>query len=459
MEANRNDVLQRYGRQMILSCVGVGGQQQILQGKVLLVGAGGIGSSAALYLASAGVPLTIMDHDTVDCSNLHRQVIHDTQNQGMNKALSAIQRLKLMNPNADYTAITEKLVPSNALKIIPNYDIVVDATDNFNVRYILNDACVLLKKTLVSGSAVGLEGQITVIIPYQTPCYRCLYPNPSPAESCRSCANAGILGPVAGLIGCLEAIETLKLLSNKQNQQTTTTSSISNSSKTHTIEGKQLFYDAKFGDFHSFELLKRNPLCVVCGESPQITNERDINDFISNLQELTNQAGLDYLGEKLKKDNELTCLEYSEKYSSRTFPFHFIIDVRSPHHFSLTHLQLDGSVVCPKLQEIQLSKDEMPKSVLINIPLAELQQQQSSNTEKDSENCSQPALQQFRRNYEEYKTKLNQEEIPVVVLCRRGIDGTIATRILLENNFPVCYNLVGGLTSWKETVDQNFPMY
>ena len=385
-----------------------------------------------------------------------RQIVHDSQNQGQNKAISAVNRLKQINPTANYHAITEKLLPSNCLKIISNFDIVVDATDNFDARYILNDACVILKKVLVSGSAVGLEGQITVIKPGETPCYRCLYPSPSLMENCRSCANAGILGPVAGLIGCLEAIETLKLLSN-------TAPSSNKANMVHGIEGKQVFYDAKFGDFHSFELPSRNKNCIVCGDQPSIRTGEDIEQFITNIQCQSQEASDKYLGGPLPPDCEISCRDYLLQYENNesdesSSAFHIILDVRSSHQFSLTHLKLSNCVIVSDSSDLsrlpvptQSDQKNSFNKILINLPLSILK--------------SPGQLQQIKEYLVKVESSIfpltdqkQDQKIRVFALCRRGIDSTVATRYLLENNIN-CQNISGGLTAWKETVDSNFPMY
>lgn len=212
--------IERYSRQLLLrNGFGVQGQRKLLTSSVLVVGAGGIGSTVILYLAACGVgKLTIIDFDEVDVSNLHRQIIHKSTKVGMNKAESACQSIQDLNPTICCEPIKEPLTTSNALEIISKHDCIVDASDNPKTRYIINDACVLADKPLVSGSAIGTEGQLTVYNYTNNegrkgPCYRCLYPKPdSSGEGCKSCSDNGVLGPVPGIIGTLQAIETLKVL-------------------------------------------------------------------------------------------------------------------------------------------------------------------------------------------------------------------------------------------------------
>lgn len=318
MEAT--DLIPRYSRQMIVPAMGgLEGQRKLTSCSVLVVGAGGIGSTVLMYLAGAGIGrIEVLDFDVVEVSNLHRQVLHDTAAQGRLKCDSAVERLSAINPAIQCTKLHLKLTTDNALSCFQDFDIIVDATDNFEARYIINDACVLLGKPLISGSAVGLEGQITVYAPRVGPCYRCVYPSISLLESCRSCANAGVLGPVPGLIGCMQAMETIKVILSAEDvigkvkqackdhrqQHTVCTSnaissgdssvnSSSSSSGSSSVKsdlvgsglqalvGRQVFYDAASGEFHNFKLPPRNRHCAVCGEEPSIRSMADCQAFIS----------------------------------------------------------------------------------------------------------------------------------------------------------------------------------
>jgi adenylyltransferase/sulfurtransferase len=391
----------------------------------------------------------------------HSQIIHDEKNQGMNKADSAVNRLKALNSSLDFKAVSEKLLPSNALTVISSFDIIVDATDNFSARYILNDACVILKKILISGSAVSMEGQITVIIPSITPCYRCLYPSPSMLENCRSCANAGILGPVAGLIGCLEAIETVKVILNnpldKNDEKKETVKT-----PIESVAGRQLFYDASYGDFHSFDLPQRNPTCPACSENPTVKTSDDMAAFISEINQQTLKAAQQYLGEEELEDKyQISCSDYHSLLEKKEVLYHLVIDVRTPHQFSLTSLTLSCLEKSFRLNEIYVEDsfsanilDEI-KGYLFNIPLVELQQKND-----DNRNYKQPqSLLQLKQLIEKIKKQKGLSIVPIYLLCRRGIDSVVATKLLLSNGFESVYNIKGGLVSWKETVDSNLPMY
>jgi adenylyltransferase/sulfurtransferase len=210
------DQVERYSRQLLLQDgFGVEGQLKLLSSSVLIVGAGGIGSTVILYLAACGVGrMTVVDFDEVDVSNLHRQVIHKSPDVGMNKAVSACRAVKDLNPTIECIPVRTPLTYDNALQLVSKHDCVVDASDNPQTRYLINDACVLAGKPLVSGSAIGTEGQLTVYNYKSGPCYRCLYPKPSASEGCKTCADNGVLGPVPGLIGVLQALETIKVLTN-----------------------------------------------------------------------------------------------------------------------------------------------------------------------------------------------------------------------------------------------------
>jgi adenylyltransferase/sulfurtransferase len=390
---------------------------------------------------------------------IDRQIIHDEKNQGMNKAVSAVNRLKILNSSLEFKAISEKILPSNVLTILSSFDIVVDATDNFSARYILNDGCVILKKILISGSAVSMEGQITVIIPSITPCYRCLYPSPSMFENCRSCANAGILGPVAGLIGCLEAIETIKVILNnpfekKQEKEEA-------KSRLESVAGKQLFYDASYGDFHTFDLPQRNLACPVCSENPSIKTSEDIEAFINSINQQSQKAAEEYIGEEeLDRKYQISCSDYHSLFEKKEVPHHLVIDVRTSHQFSLTSLTLSGlekSVPLNQLLAEDTSFGDEVKGYLFNIPLAELQRK-NDNIDK-GEPADNPSISQLRQVVERMKKQQNLSSVPVYLLCRRGVDSVVASRLLLSHGFESVCNIKGGLVSWKETIDSNLPMY
>lgn len=245
----------RYSRHIILREVGSKGQKKISAGKVLIVGAGGLGSPAAYYLAAAGVgTICIMDDDVVDLSNLQRQILHATPDVGLSKAESAARKLSKLNPDIRVIPSRERLTAGNGLEIIKDYDAVLDGTDNFPTRFLINDACVMLKKPFFHGGILRFFGQALTVIPGQGPCYRCIFGEPPPPGSAPTCAEAGVLGVLAGSIGVIQATEVLKYLLGLGDL----------------LVGRLLTYDALTLRFGEIEVQK-NPKCPVCGENPTIT--------------------------------------------------------------------------------------------------------------------------------------------------------------------------------------------
>jgi molybdopterin/thiamine biosynthesis adenylyltransferase/rhodanese-related sulfurtransferase len=239
----------RYQRHLLLPEVGETGQLKLLDSKVLLLGAGGLGSPAALYLAAAGVgTIGIIDMDVVDASNLQRQILHNTDRIGERKVDSAKKTLTLINPDVNVVTYDVRLGADNILDIIDGYDVIVDGTDNFPTRYLVNDASLLKRIPVVHGSIFRFEGQATVFNPYEGPCYRCLLPEPPPAELAPSCAEAGVLGVLPGIIGSIQAIEAIKILLGIG----------------ETLQGRLLAYDALEQSFRTFKV-RRDPNCPACG--------------------------------------------------------------------------------------------------------------------------------------------------------------------------------------------------
>ncbi len=250
--------IRRYSRQIILPHVGGKGQRKLMASKVLVVGAGGLGSPAALYLAAAGVgTLGIADCDTVDLSNLHRQILHRTADVGRPKTESAAEILRALNSDVTLTLHQERLTSQNVLEIIEPYDLVVEGSDNFRTKYLVNDACVLSEKPLVLGAVYQFEGQAAVFPPCG-PCYRCVFPEPPPPGAVPSCQEAGVLGAVPGVIGSIQAAEALKLLLEVGRP----------------LVGRFLVFDALQMEFTEMEMA-RDPDCPVCGEHPRITEMID----------------------------------------------------------------------------------------------------------------------------------------------------------------------------------------
>jgi sulfur-carrier protein adenylyltransferase/sulfurtransferase len=259
-----NDEIRRYSRHLILPEVGLAGQKKICSTSVLCIGAGGLGSPIAMYLAAAGIgKIGLVDFDTVDFSNLQRQIIHGTEDVGRPKTESARATINRINPNVEVIVHAVRISSENALEIIGQYDIVVDGTDNFPTRYLTNDACVLLKKANVYGSIFRFEGQASVFAPHLGgPCYRCLYPEPPPPGMVPSCAEGGVLGVLPGIIGTIQATEILKLALGKGSS----------------LIGRLLLFHALEMKFRELKL-RRDPECPLCGEHPTVTRLIDYEQF------------------------------------------------------------------------------------------------------------------------------------------------------------------------------------
>lgn len=259
----REDQIERYSRQILLPNVGGKGQEKLLNAKVLIIGAGGLGSPAGLYLASAGIgKIGIVDSDKVELNNLQRQILHATKDVGKAKVLSAKERLNNLNPDVEVITHRLRLTSKNILAIIKDYDIVVDGSDNFPTRYLVNDACVLSGKPLSHGGILKFDGQAITILPGKSACYRCLFPEPPPPGFAQSCQEAGILGAVAGLIGIVQANEVLKYILGIGNLLT----------------GKLLIFNALNPSFRQVKVPK-DPKCQVCGERPTVTKLIDYEEF------------------------------------------------------------------------------------------------------------------------------------------------------------------------------------
>ncbi|CEP67503.1 Molybdenum cofactor biosynthesis, MoeB [Moorella glycerini] len=255
-----NEEIERYSRQIILKNVGGRGQEKLKQGKVLIVGAGGLGSPVAYYLAAAGVgTVGIVDSDRVDLSNLQRQILHNSDRLGRLKAESARETLLALNPALTINTYPLRLGKDNILAIIRDYDVIVDGVDNFPTRYLLNDACVMTGKTMVEGGVLQWDGLVMTIKPGQGPCYRCIFPDPPPPGAVPSCQEAGVMGPVPGLIGAIQATEVIKILLGVG----------------ETLTGRLLIYNALEMRFREIKA-ERNRNCPVCGENPRI---RELEEY------------------------------------------------------------------------------------------------------------------------------------------------------------------------------------
>jgi molybdopterin/thiamine biosynthesis adenylyltransferase len=260
MTAEQRD---RYSRHTLLPEVGVDGQIKLLNAKVLLLGAGGLGAPTALYLAAAGIgTLGLVDDDVVDASNLQRQVIHNTERIGMPKTESARKTIEALNPDVEVVEYRIRLDASNILDVIKDYDIIVDGADNFPTRYLLNDASVRLRKPVVSASILSFDGQISTFIPFEGHCYRCLYPTPPPAELAPSCGAAGVLGVLPGVMGLLQSVEVIKLVTGAGEP----------------LIGKLLLYEALGATFTELKV-RRDPECPICSRDPSEISDEEMGVF------------------------------------------------------------------------------------------------------------------------------------------------------------------------------------
>jgi molybdopterin/thiamine biosynthesis adenylyltransferase/rhodanese-related sulfurtransferase len=307
-----NEEIARYSRHLIMPEMGMDGQRKLKQGSVLLIGAGGLGSPLALYLAAAGVGhIGLADFDLVDASNLQRQIVHGTSTIGMTKTASARRRLADLNPLIELTTHETQISSANALDLMRPYDIIIDGTDNFPTRYLTNDAAVLLGKPNVYGSIFRFEGQASVFYPKEGgPCYRCLYPEPPPPGLVPSCAEGGVLGVLPGVIGSIQATEVIKLLAGIGEP----------------LIGRLMLYDALAMQFSELKL-RRNPACPVCGTNPTVTTLIDYDQF----------CGVIAVEDTVRNQYEIMPTELAEQLESPNRPY--LLDVRTPQEAAIASIR------------------------------------------------------------------------------------------------------------------------
>ena len=331
-----NSEILRYSRHLLIPEVGLEGQRKLKAASVLIVGTGGLGSPIALYLAAAGVGhIGLVDYDVVDFSNLQRQVIHGTSNINQPKVESARQRILDLNPSIQVDIYNEPFTSENAMEIAKDYEIIVDGTDNFPTRYLINDLCVLTGKTNVYGSIFRFEGQVSVFKADEGPCYRCLFPEPPPPGSVPSCAEGGVFGVLPGTIGTIQATETIKIILGIGEP----------------LIGKLLLYNALDMTF-DFVKLRKNPNCKVCGEHPEVTHLIDYEEFCG-------LPGHDHPQDDTLDDWQITPQELQQKLNAGEDIL--LLDVREPHELEISHL--DGETLIPlgelasRLSELDSTKE------------------------------------------------------------------------------------------------------
>lgn len=396
-----NDEINRYSRQIFLPEIGVTGQKKIKESSVLIVGIGGLGCPSALYLTCSGIGhIGLVDYDNVEISNLHRQVLFTEGSVGMPKVAAAAEYLNKLNSNIKVNTYKLLLDSSNALEIIKQYDVILDATDNVATRYLLNDACVLSKKPLISGSALRFEGHLSVFN-YKGPCYRCIFPKPPPPETVTNCGDGGVLGAAVGTIGILQAVEAIKIILNMP----------------EILSGRLLIFDGIETKFRNVNLRTKNTECAVCGKNPIITKLIDYEQFCGAKANDKNPNL-----KLLKLEDRITVEEYYHITKFKTED-HLLVDVRSPEEFQICHI-----------------KDS------INIPLKEI--------------SSSSAIKQIKHSIDK---KGNGETLSkVYVLCRRGNDSQKAVQHLQQafKDYKLdIKDIMGGIHAWSNKIDSTFPIY
>ncbi|XP_050481798.1 adenylyltransferase and sulfurtransferase MOCS3 [Bombus huntii] len=396
-----NEEILRYSRQIFLPEIAIKGQVKLKNSAILIVGAGGLGCPAALYLASAGVgQIGIIDYDDVEINNLHRQLLYAETSIGTPKVNTAAESLNRLNSDIKVTPYKIQLDSSNALDIIKSYDVVVDATDNVATRYLLNDACVLSNKPLVSGSALKFEGHLSVFN-YNGPCYRCIFPKPPPPETVTNCGDGGVFGPAVGTIGVLQALEALKIVLDLP----------------HVLSGQLLLFDGLETKFRKINLRAKNINCAVCGEHPTLHKLIDYEQFCgAKANDKDPKLNLLRTEERISVEEYNTTLKLGTKA-------HILIDVRSAEEFDICHLKNS-----------------------INIPLCDINNNETVTLIRSR-------IQEIQKQH---------DNASLYVMCRRGNDSQKAVKSLQEifqgNNLEI-KDVIGGIHAWSKKIDCTFPIY
>ncbi len=392
-----NEEIARYSRHLILPEVGMEGQQKLKAAKVLCVGTGGLGAPLALYLAAAGVgTIGLVDFDTVDSSNLQRQIIHSTATVGKLKVDSAEIMLKGLNPFLNVVKHNTMLTSANALEIFKDYDVIADGTDNFQTRYLVNDACVILNKPNAYGSIFRFEGQASVFGTEEGPCYRCLYPEPPPPGLVPSCAEGGVLGILPGLVGVIQATETIKLILGIGDP----------------LIGRLLLVDALGMSFRTLKL-RKNPDCPVCGTNPTVTELIDYDQFCG-IAPPSSVGPLEVARDKAVANAsivegipQITVEQLKQKLDAKEDIF--VLDVREPHEYPIANL---GAPLIP--------------------------------------------VGSIESRINEIAAHKNDE---VIIHCRSGARSQKAALALKAAGFINVSNLTGGILAWADKIDPSMPKY
>ncbi|KAI3402678.2 cnxF [Candida oxycetoniae] len=393
------DEYKRYGRQMIVPQFGsLSAQKKLQRAKVLVVGAGGLGSPLLQYLSAAGVgTIGIIDNDTVDTSNLHRQIIHTTETLGCYKCDSAKSYINRLNPHTDVKCFAERLTHDNAFDIIDQYELILDCTDHPAIRYLISDVCVILGKTVVSGSGLKAEGQFTILnFKNFGPCYRCFYPDPPSPAFVVSCSDGGVIGPAIGIVGVAMAMEAIKVLTDFYTVD-----------NFHPFLASYSAYPSQ--NMRSFKMRSKQASCISCGNSPTITKE------------CIKEGRLDYatfcgrqIFEQLDASHRVSVQQYATIHNAGNK--HILIDVRPKEQFEIT--SLPGSINIawePEFRKLDSIEKYLPP-----------------NTNK----CD-----------------------PIYVICRFGNDSQLAAAKLLRMGYEQTKDIIGGLNKWTDDIDQSIPKY
>ncbi|KAH0540430.1 adenylyltransferase and sulfurtransferase MOCS3 [Cotesia glomerata] len=395
-----NKEIMRYSRQILIPNIGVPGQLKIKESSVLIIGAGGLGCPCALYLTGAGVGrIGIIDYDDVELTNLHRQLLFTINDIGRAKVNAAAEHLSKLNNNVKIIPYKIQVNSKNIMEIIKEYDVIIDATDNVPTRYLINDACVLINKPLISGSALKLEGQLTVYN-YNGPCYRCVFPKPPPPETVTNCGDGGVLGAAVGTIGVLQAFEALKIILKIPG----------------VLSGRLMLFDGLEMIFRTVKLRGKSSSCAICGDNPSIDKLIDYEQFCnSRANDKNPNLSL------LNNYERITVEEYRDiKNLSKP---HLLIDVRSYEEFQICHL--DNAT---------------------NIPFTDIK--------------SKGGLQVVK-NIVDKKLK-EDNNAQVYILCRRGNDSQRAVKLLKESlgdQTDRIKDIIGGIHAWTHKIDSKFPIY
>ncbi|EGR31558.1 hypothetical protein IMG5_107780 [Ichthyophthirius multifiliis] len=378
---------------MLLPEIKYEGQKQLQNSKVLIIGAGGIGSPAAYYLSGMGVgEIGIIDHDNVEESNLHRQIIHNKDRIGINKALSAKMTIERFNQRIKINAYQYQLTPQNAQELFKYYDVILDASDNPKTRYLVNDAAIINNKILISGSAIGWEGQLTVFGHNNGPCYRCLFPQCPKAGSVKSCGDAGVIGMIPGVIGLIEAIECMKIIIKATDNKV--------------LSQRMLIFDGYEGTYKVFKVRGKQKSCIACGENPSIQNVQDFN-----YDEFVGSSCTVNIPQKSELFQDITWNNFIQINQKQQTQAKFI-DVRPQGQFDIVNLKLFNSIPYTDMPDIK---------------------------------------------EEDYDEIFGKKDQPVYIMCRRGNNSKLACEFLYKKGYKCLYNIVGGINEYGKQFDSQIP--